>query len=176
MNAEIAPAPEETKSLWESQQLHVVVAVSVFLMDAVLFHGFLPATVTLLLAIFWFTPAALFAPKDRRQIKVLRLLIYLLTVAAILAVQWANNHMAERNSIRLIAAVYKFKTEHRSYPRSLGQLVPGYLAAVPRSHFTVFNGHFSYENLTLLYWHSWPSTMLCYGFESKIWRVYDTLD
>lgn len=88
-------------------------------------------------------------------------------------IQW---EIADANGEKIVGAVEAFNSANGRYPKSLNDLVPTYLAAVPRAKYCV-DGDFYYYNSTegppILWWTKFGLCRKIYSFERKEWGYLD---
>lgn len=108
---------------------------------------------------------------------VIKLVIFPLTVGAILGTCFFNEYIGNKNSKLIIKAVENFKTEHGAYPDRLEDLVPTFLSKIPRSSFRLSSNKYIYlanQDFHQLIWVKVPPFgRYVYQFEKKKWSFID---
>ncbi|MEW6349384.1 MAG: hypothetical protein AB1646_10005 [Thermodesulfobacteriota bacterium] len=181
MNQEVLPETGEgakaRKSLWKT----IVVASCLFALDAIVLNLPSIAVATAFALFFWLIPATLYhAIKENREMEVFcakKVLVYLVMVAAIFVSFSLNNRLAEQRAEVLVAAIDKFHDHKGSYPKSLQELVPEYLDAIPRANYTVSAGTFFYffdgDSARLMYYCGPPFHRRIFRFKGREWYILD---
>ena len=103
--------------------------------------------------------------------------IPVMTLAVVLANSAVQSRVAKANAEKVVAACEQFHADHGRFPRILDELVPEYLAQVPRAKYCVLYGQFLYinrENHPILIWfdippHGRPN----YDFQARRWGYVD---
>ncbi len=92
----------------------------------------------------------------------------------------ANNavqlRIAEANAARIIAACEEFHAAKRRFPKTVNELVPGYMPSVPRAKYCLAWGEFVYFNYgkPMLVWCVVPPFgRRIYDFEARRWSYID---
>jgi len=105
------------------------------------------------------------------------LAIYVAAAATVWTCNWANNLHARQEAEVVIAAVKAFRADNQRYPRTLGELVPRYVDAVPRAKYTLSLNHFTYlpaGEAPLLYYVALPPFgRPTYSFATGRWGYLD---
>ena len=83
-----------------------------------------------------------FAAVRRQRLR--NLGIYLAAVAAVFALNHANNRLAQQRADALVSAVGAFHAKYARYPGSLDELVPEFIDRVPLAKYTLGMNRFSY--------------------------------
>jgi hypothetical protein len=174
---ETAPATKKPKSLL----ITIIAAIGLFILDAIVLHGLSMALIGVLVVAFWLIPAALYAlMKGSREIGLMRVkkaIVYSVMALAIFIAFSLNNRLAEMRAESVIGAVTKFNDQRGRYPKSLQELVPGYLETVPRANLTLNAGSFiffaSEDAPSLMYYKYWPFARRCYNFKGRKWSLID---
>ena len=112
----------------------------------------------------------------RRQ-RLRKIAIYLGAVVLVLGFNAANNRIAQQRADTLIATINSYHAKNGSYPRSLQDLVPEYLPAVPRAKYALTSAQFRYirtqDDALLLYTSMPPFGRPTYSFRDKSWSYID---
>ena len=157
----------------------VITALILFILDAFVLNGFFLALIALVIVVVGLIPATLFALKRREVLvhRALKVLIYSVTIAAVFAVFAGNNYLAHQRAERIITAISRFKSQNHRYPTSLKELVPDYMADIPRAKYALTSAHFLYsgvpERPVLMYVRIPPFGRSIYDFEEQRWRFLD---
>jgi hypothetical protein len=168
---------EVKKTTWESLRSTVIIAVCLFIVDAIVFGWFVIGLFASIALVFWLIPRTLldFIRGNAVMVRVLKTGIYLFMVAAIFAAYAGNSYLAKAGADTVIAAVDQFKAVQHRYPESLIELVPKYMSSVPRAKYTVMYGEFIFLGGVprLMYYGFPPFDRRVYSFDSKKWMVLD---
>lgn len=114
--------------------------------------------------------------QKQQRSKLLRVaLIYALIFIATFALISSNIRLALRRAAPVISAVNRYHSEHAAYPKTLDELVPGYLPFIPRAGFTVISRDFRYFNAerAQLYFPAMFHGVFVYDFATETWRTND---
>jgi len=152
-----------------------VPALGLFVLDGlVMGQGWLAAVALLAVGIWLLPKAWLIHSLDRDARPLWRLCgsIGLSAVATLTFINF-NNELARQRAAEVIGAVELFRAVAGRYPRDLPELVPTYLAAVPRAKFTLTYGDYVYtadeRNARLSYIDVAPLGLRAYDFASQRW-------
>jgi hypothetical protein len=109
------------------------------------------------------------------RLALLRIAIPALTLAVVLANNSLQWRIAEANSTEIIAACEAFHAANGTYPKTLGELVPRYMASVPRAKYCLIFGEFVYfpEQPMLMWYAIPPYGREIYNFEERRWSYLD---
>lgn len=144
--------------LWLNQGLYSL-AFAVILLAVALPRTFLPR----------------FRPVRRERLR--NIAVYLAAVAVVWAFNLANQSIARSRAQDLVDAVTAYQAKHKRYPRSLQELVPEYLAEVPRAKYTLAFGEFQYfwgeDDPRLMYTALPPFGRPVYVFSRGTWAYLD---
>ena len=107
-----------------------------------------------------------------------RALVYVLLAGATVATLRFHAWTAEAGSLRIIDACKGYHARHGDYPAGLADLVPEFLAAIPRAKYTGLYGEFQYwtsspDSHTLMYVAVPPAGRRLYNFEAGRWSELD---
>ncbi len=151
-----------------------------FFLDVFLFGQGIIALGTAAVVVFYFLPKALASLINKKDIKIKfrRLLIYTVLVVAILTVIKYDQRLAQRKAEMLINALEEYQAEYKRYPDKLVELVPDFLAKIPRARISLlYSSKFSYtsteNNHILIYTILPPFGRKCYNLEEKNWFSLD---
>lgn len=157
----------------------LLLAVTLFVLDALLLGQGLLAGLILVTIFGWLVPKALLLVKverDARPTVRLALLLAFTAVAIMLTIN-ANNRLARQRALGLVKAVEIYRAVHGRYPLALDALVPRYLAEVPRAKYTLAFGDFVYQReddrALLGYVEVPPYGRPCYDFAARRWQDID---
>lgn len=154
----------------------VVVAVSLFITDALVLGQGLLAALLLITVFGGLVPQALLLRKLRRDVwPTARLaVLFGVTAVAIMTTINLNNHLARQRASDVVAAIELYYATNGRFPLVLEALVPRFLAAVPRAKFTLAFNDFIYQPRTrdavLAYVEVPPFARLCYDFAERRWH------
>lgn len=110
------------------------VAVSIFVLDAVILNQGFVAAILILLALFVFFPfAVLLRRRDRLkyQQRLVKIAIYVLTGISVLGSNTFQNRIADLRAIEIGNACVAYRAKYHQYPVGLKELVPEFLSSVP---------------------------------------------
>ncbi len=154
-------------------------AFTLFILDAFVMGQGLVAAVILIGVGAWLLPKAyLYARVGRNVWPTLRLaaVLAVASVAIMLTINF-NNEVARERAEQLVRAIESYRTVTGRYPAELGELVPGYVQAVPRAKFTLSFNRFIYLNgddrISLAYTDVPPFGRPYYDFRGRAWRYFD---
>jgi len=106
-----------------------------------------------------------------------RAAIPLVTVAVVLANSAVQSKIARANAGKIVAACEQFRAESGRFPHTLDELVPEYLAFVPRAKYCLVWGDFQYFNNSghpILGWVDVPPYgRPTYEFQNRRWGYVD---
>ncbi|MGR8921022.1 MAG: hypothetical protein ACU85V_15510 [Gammaproteobacteria bacterium] len=87
----------------------------------------------------------------------------------------ANNRLAQARADDLVERVQEYRALAGRFPATLDELVPAYVASVPRAKYTLGFGHFDYSNsdggVFLAYASAPPFGREVYDFRRQRWRA-----
>ena len=110
-------------------------------------------------------------------LSVARVTVPLVTVLLAISNQWLQTKIAMHNAGIVIQACDAYHETNRVYPDSLEQLVPRYMASIPRAKYCRFRAQFEYVSgggPHILRWHPSPVfDRMVYTFETCSWRYVD---
>jgi hypothetical protein len=111
------------------------------------------------------------------RVGLFRALVPVLTLALVLANAAVQSNIARANAQRIITATERFHTANGRYPGKLEDLVPQYLASVPRAKYALMFGEFGYVSTPNSHGIMWvgmpPFGRPFYKFEEKRWGYLD---
>jgi len=99
-----------------------------------------------------------------------------LTLGLVLGNNVVQHGIAQTNAARIIAATEEFHAANDRYPCALDELVPQYMASVPRAKYCLVWGDFLHFNLgkPMLVWYVVPPYgRKIYDFEGRRWSYLD---
>lgn len=166
------------QTVWKSLRRTVIMAVCLFIADAVVFGWFVIAVLTLPAIVTWHIPRTLLALKRRNSliVRALKTGIYALMAAAIFAACAGNEYLARSRADTIASALQRYKVDHHRYPDSLRQLAPKYIPAVPRAKYRLVSGKFGYfsgSEPLFMYWGFPIFDLRVYDFGSNTWHGLD---
>jgi hypothetical protein len=105
----------------------------------------------------------------------IRIAIPVVTFVLVLSNSNLQLNIASANARQIIAACEEFHTANGRYPNSLLELVPKYLASVPRAKYCLIFGEFKYSplddaNALLFYCIIPPHGQTVYNFRIQEWK------
>ena len=166
---------EQNKTLRKT----LIIAICLFLIDALFLNQGIIAAIALLVLFFWLIPKSIFLWLKKRSVKpqLYKCLIYFLMAIFILGANYLNNQLATSRANQIIAAVEKFKIVNHRYPKKLAELAPEYIEAIPAAKYTLFANGFFYSNRDdhafIGYVVLPPFGRRIYDFNSKKWGQID---
>jgi hypothetical protein len=102
---------------------------------------------------------------------------YLAAACAVFVLNGLNNSIAQDRADVLVSAVKQFHSKHQRYPRSLDELVPEFLHAVPLAKHTLSYNRFVYmtsdDDTVLFYVNVPPFGRPTYSFARNEWGYLD---
>ena len=158
-----------------------ILATSWAVIDAFVLSQGAIALVLFAVALFYLLPRALFAYRSPALLR-LRLgkaLITAAIAAAAFGVIRFNAYLAHDRAEQLIAAAEKFRARNARYPDTLEQMVPEYIAAIPRPKYVLVSDGMGFDysassgSHTLTYSALPPYGRMVYSFERQQWRFVD---
>jgi hypothetical protein len=110
--------------------------------------------------------------------RAVRALIYVVLAVTTVATVRFHGWMAEARANQVVEACKAYHARHGGYPARLADLVPEFLASVPRAKYTMMWGEFSYwtsslDAHTLMYVAAPPFGRRLYNFEAGRWGQLD---
>ncbi len=119
---------------------NLLIALSLFLLDAFILNQGIIALVTLFLALPVLIIRAILKWKDKVLLKrrLVIIAIYSVMVFLIIASNRINNKIALDRATTIISACDQYKVEHGVYPEKLNDLIPKYLDSIPPAKY-IFN-------------------------------------
>jgi hypothetical protein len=118
----------------------------------------------------------LFRDKAFSKLYAFKAMIYGLALIVVFGIFKANAHLGHENALKIVDAIKSYKQDRGGYPEELGQLVPAYMASIPKCSYTT---GCKYHYLSSPDYHSlmWttvqPFGRRIYEFESDQWRYHD---
>lgn len=152
----------------------VFIAIALVVIDGlVLYQGILSLAVLFCMTLFGL-PRLILRPNARtRHERVGNLGIYACAVVAVLTLNEINLKISEDHAEEMVAAVEKYRSRHGEYPRSLEDLVPEFMPAIPVVRYTFPAAQFEYFRLgpdpVLAYTAAPPFTRPTYDFAQAKW-------
>ena len=158
-----------------------ILATSWAVVDAFILAQGAIAMVLFAVALLYLLPRAILA---YRSLPLLRLRLgKALITAAIAAVPFGiirfNAYLAHDRAEQLIAAAEQFRSRNARYPDTLQQMVPDYIAAIPRPKYVLVSDGVGFDysaaagSHTLTYTALPPYGRMVYSFERQQWRFVD---
>ena len=109
-----------------------------------------------------------------------------ITPVLVLGISLANTHIqwkiADANGERIVTACQSYYADNSRYPKTLDELVPRYLPAIPRATYSII-GDFHYYNsresdslngpTPILWWDKFGPLCKIYSFDSRGWHHLD---
>ncbi len=162
-----------------SMHVHIIFAIAIFLVGAVLMDSASFTIVAVIIAMVWIVSRKKGIYTTERKIK--GIAIYILAFAMVLGMKGINNHVAHKNAGMIIAACEKYKERAGRYPAALNDLVPVYLPEVPVARYTMIFSEFKYskrsadpeDNYFLIYQLEAPYARNVYSSARKGWHEID---
>lgn len=157
----------------------VIICLVVAGIDAFFLGTLFVAWIVVLAGLFYFFPRALMSIRNRDVLKLRLGKAAVACICGATAIAWLNleRHMARQRAEQIVAAVQKFRGDHSQYPNKLDDLVPAYLAEIPRTHIGFSGGRFQYLNTQsdhkLIYLGVPPNVRTIYTFEGAHWSALD---
>lgn len=157
----------------------ILIAASLFAIDAFVMNQGTIAVITALVIIFWLLPksALLKYKKESPKAPLTKAAIYGVMVLAVFIANFANNKIAKYRAENLIVAVEKYHQSTGSYPEKLSDLVPAYIPEVPVAKYTLISSKFWYINsndtVSLFYVAFPPFGRPTYSFNRQSWGYID---
>ena len=158
-----------------------ILATSWAVVDAFILAQGAIAMVLFAVALLYLLPRAILAYRSPPLLR-LRLGKALIT-AAIAAVAFGiirfNAYLAHDRAEQLIAAAEQFRSRNARYPDTLQQMVPDYIAAIPRPKYVLVSDGVGFDysaaagSHTLTYTALPPYGRMVYSFERQQWRFVD---
>ena len=158
-----------------------ILATSWAVVDAFILAQGAIAMVLFAVALLYLLPRAIFAYRSPPLLR-LRLGKALIT-AAFAAVAFGiirfNAYLAHDRAEQLIAAAEQFRSRNARYPDTLQQMVPDYIAAIPRPKYVLVSDGVGFDysaaagSHTLTYTALPPYGRMVYSFERQQWRFVD---
>jgi len=163
---------------WSHRGIRVSIGGALVLLawDAVLSGSFL---LSFMVCPIWFLVSVLKNAIQRPgwRLALLRIAIPVLTLGLVLANNAFQLRIAEANAPRIVAACEDFHAANGKFPKTLDELVPRYMPAVPRAKYCLDYGEFRYWNLDghpILVWYVVPPFgRKIYDFENRRWNYLD---
>jgi hypothetical protein len=116
-----------------------------------------------------------FRPVRRQRLR--NLAIYLCAVLLVWVLNILNNRIAQSRAEELIAAVKAYRGKNGRYPQRLQELVPSFIAQVPRAKYTLSFNTFTYvasdADPLLMYAALPPFGRPVYSFAGGTWGYLD---
>lgn len=157
----------------------ILIAIGLFIVDAIVLNQGAIAAVTALIIVFWMLPKSVYL-KYKNQSPRSTLIKCAIYGTMAIAVFWANsfhNSIARSQAEDLIVVIEKYHEATGVYPEKLEDLVPTYVSSVPIAKPTFSSGKFGYinheGNVTLFYVDVPPFGRPTYHFNSKSWGYMD---
>lgn len=101
--------------------------------------------------------------------------VYVTACVLVLAYNSVNNDIANEQAENVVTAVKAFHAKYQRYPKTLPEIVPEFIAEIPRAKYTVLSGEFRYlagdGKPLLLYQVLPPFGTRMYYFESGTWKL-----
>lgn len=157
----------------------LIIAICLFLIDALFLNQGIIAAIALLVVVFWLIPKAIFLWLKKQSVKpqLYKCLIYFLMALFILGANYLNNQLAASRANQIIAAAEKFNAVNHRYPKKLIELAPEYIEEIPTAKYTMFANGFFYSNrgdhAFIGYVVMPPFGRRIYDFKSKKWGHID---
>jgi hypothetical protein len=155
----------------------LVAVVLLYVGDAFLMGQGVWATLPSLVAIVWLGARWLFGARDARPRIAATLAVWCALPVATIGTISANNVLAHHRAEALVVAVEAYKAKHGVFPRTLDDLVPEEIPAVPRAKYTLAFAQFGYFNVngsaSLDYTYLPPFGRPYYQFNAKRWGYLD---
>jgi len=157
----------------------IIIAAAVFILDAYLLNQGFIAVIFLTLVAPITLIRAFFVWKNRgiRKRRLSDAGIYFVMAVTVLAYIQVGNSRAGKKAELLIAACEEYRTVHITYPERLTDLVPDFIAKIPKAKYAYAAGQFHYvsrEDSHLLWYVSFPPFgKRTYSFEAKEWGFLD---
>ena len=157
----------------------VLLGLAVAGIDAFFLGTLFIAWIVVLVGLLYFLPRALMSIKNRDVLKLRLQKAVVACLCGVGGIAWLNleRHMAEQRAQQIVAAVEQFRADRNKYPNKLEELVPAYLAEIPRSHIGFSGQRFQYLNSEsdhkLIYLGVPPNLRTIYTFEGAHWSVLD---
>jgi len=133
------------------------------------------------IALFYLLPRAIFAYASPPLLRLRlgkALVTALIAVAGFGAIRF-NAYLAHSRAEQLIAAVEQFRSRNARYPEGLEQIVPEYIAAIPRPKYVLVSDGVGFDygasaaGHTLRYTALPPHGIAIYYFEQRRWGYRD---
>ena len=157
----------------------LITAAILFVLDAFVMNQGAISIILILLIVFWWLPKSAFKKHKGQSPKVElnKALIYGLVVIAVFSSNIINNKIAKGRANDLIQVIENYHQTTGHYPQTLNQLVPAYLANVPKAKYTLIFNNFTYINyqgsVSLFYVSIPPFGRPTYVFDRKEWKYID---
>lgn len=84
-----------------------------------------------------------------------------------------DNSLARRGAVRLAAACEEYKAKTGAYPETVRELVPGYLAKMPRARHTIMWGQYAVVGDKVMFLLEPGLLAHSYEISSGAWKVVD---
>lgn len=158
-----------------------IIAACIYIFDALMMGQGVIAVVAFLIALVVGVVKILIAAhkKDRAQmlLRAVRIGVYLVMVAGVLATIYINNRLAARHAEAIIAACRQYEARNGHLPDRLQELVPEFLPGIPPAKYTLAFGDFVYwsskDSHRLSYVVFPPFLLAVYSFEGRHWIARD---
>ena len=151
----------------------IIIAAVIFFFSAFFFES--PITSFVVFVIL--AVVSLLQKKLAMNLRIKKALIYLVMFLLTTGVCQANNHLAQKRAESMILAVNAYMQKHGSYPRTLSDLVPEFIPAIPSAKYTLNSSGFTYiareKQHVLIYVKKPPYGRTFYIFEDKKWGTSD---
>lgn len=158
-----------------------ILATGWAVVDALILSQGAIALVLFAVALLYLLPRAIAAYRSPPllRLRLGKVLITAAIAAAALGIIRFNAHLARDRAEQLIAAAEQFRSRNARYPDTLQQMVPEYIAAIPRPKYVLVSDGVGFDYSayggvhTLTYTSLPPYGRMVYSFEGRQWRFVD---
>lgn len=174
-SAEKKENKDQTKGLRKT----LIIAVILYILDALIFNQGAIALITILIVVIIFLPKAFFSFKHKPlfKYKLIKAAIYFIMAVAVVGSNHINNKIAKHRADKLIEACVQYQNKYHRYPSKLEELVPEFIPNVPSAKLTFGFNKFKYissdKHHSLMYVHFAPFARTYYDFEKGKWGSLD---
>lgn len=168
-------------TFWGEFRTSLLIAIGLYFIDAIWLGQGGIAIVSLAVVAVILIPATLLAWYRKnpfvRKLRAAKAGLYLAMALAIFFTIRADLGQARANGETIIAALKSYHAQNGNYPDKLEQLVPAYLAAIPKARFSLTMNTFHYyaakDSHNLSYIVMPPFGFSYYNLEKGQWAVKD---
>ena len=151
----------------------IIIAAVIFFFSAFFFES--PPTSFVVFILM--TVVSLLQKKLEMNVRITKALIYLAMFLLTMGVCQANDYLAKKRAEMIIAVTGAYMQKNGAYPRTLSDLVPEFIPAIPPAKYTLNTSGFTYiardKQHVLIYTKRPPYGRAYYIFEDKKWGTSD---